>query len=93
MSRVVLQIPMEKSLRTEAERVAISQGFSSLQEVIRIFLRRLSDKKVKIIFEDEVLSERTSKLFAKIDEDIKKGKNLSPTFSSAKDATDYLNSL
>lgn len=41
MAKVILQIPMDKKLRDEATKVAKVQGFSSLQELIRVFLTQM----------------------------------------------------
>lgn len=77
MNRVVLQIPMEKTLRSEAEIAAISQGFSSLQEAIRVFVKRLADRKMTIVFEDTViLSKKAARRYDKIDEDYKNNRNI-----------------
>lgn len=77
MNRVVLQIPMEKDLKNEAEIVAIAQGFSSLQEAIRVFLKRFASKKMTITFEDTiVLSKKAQRRYARIDEDLKNNKNI-----------------
>ena len=54
----VLQVPMSKKLREKATLVALSQGYSSLQELVRVFLTLLADGKVRAAFE---LSEKPSK--------------------------------
>jgi hypothetical protein len=38
MNKTVLQIPINQELRISAEQEALSQGFSSLQELVRVFL-------------------------------------------------------
>ena len=48
MNTTTLQIPVSKSLKTNAQEVAKKLGFSSLQEVVRIFLTQLVSKKVTI---------------------------------------------
>lgn len=54
MSRTVLQIPMSPTLRKEAEKQALAHGFSSLQEAVRFFLKKLAEGKVdiKVIFKE-----------------------------------------
>lgn len=42
MNRTILQVPLDRTLRKEAEKQALSQGFSSLQEAVRIFLKKLA---------------------------------------------------
>lgn len=77
MNRVVLQIPMEKTLKSEAEIAAINQGFSSLQEAVRVFIKRLADRKMTVAFEDTIaLSPKAIARYNRIDEDLKKGKNI-----------------
>jgi hypothetical protein len=54
----VLQVPMSKELRNKATLVALSQGYSSLQGIVRVFLTQLADNKIKTIF---VLSTKKEK--------------------------------
>lgn len=90
MSRTVLQIPMSKELREEAEKEALQQGFSSLQEAIRIFLKKLASKTIGVTIEDTIrLSPRAIKRYSKIDEDLKKGRNI----YKAKDIDDLMRQL
>ena len=44
MQRAVLQVPINSQLRQQAEKAAMSQGFSSLQEIVRLFLTKLAEK-------------------------------------------------
>lgn len=53
MNRTVLQVPLDSALRKEAEKQALSQGFSSLQEAVRIFLKKLAKGEIEIIFKDK----------------------------------------
>lgn len=79
MSRTILQVPVNGALRREAEKQALSQGFSSLQEAVRIFLKKLAKGVIGISFEEEKviqLSPRAIKRYDKISEDIRKGKNV-----------------
>ena len=39
-------MPIDKKLRDEAEKRAKEEGFSSLQELIRFFLKKLAEGKV-----------------------------------------------
>lgn len=57
-NRVILQVPMPKSLKQKAEAVSTGYGFSSLQEMIRVLLTMFSKRKFKItITKDDLLSE------------------------------------
>lgn len=59
MSRTTLQIPLDTALRKEAETAAKEQGFSSLQELVRVFLKLLA--KGKIDFKIEMLIDPSDK--------------------------------
>ena len=45
-----IQIPMSYELRTESEKKAKEDGFSSLQEMIRLVLKNYSTNKFKVNF-------------------------------------------
>ncbi len=45
-----LQVPISVSLKTKAEEVAQSQGFSSLQELVRVFITNYTNGNVSITF-------------------------------------------
>lgn len=53
--RTVLQVPMSKELRRAAEKQAKKMGFSTLQDAVRFFLKKLADGKVeiKVIVKDD----------------------------------------
>ncbi len=82
MSKITLQVPMENKLRLEAEKVAMDIGFSSLQEVVRLFLKKLVTRSIDVGFYDTgdtdsmVLSDKADKRYSKMVKDIKKGKNI-----------------
>ncbi len=91
MGRTVLQIPLPKELKLSAEKAAYDAGFSSLQEVLRVFIKKFASKKIDLTFEENIvyLSPKAEKRYAKIDEDIKKGKNI----HEAADVDDFLRQL
>lgn len=79
MYKTVLQVPVASDLRKQAEQEAIRQGLSSLQEAVRIFLKKLAERRVRIRLEEEEtvqLSPRAIKRYDKIDEDFRKGRNV-----------------
>ena len=93
MNRVVLQIPIDKSLRSEAEVAAISQGFSSLQEAVRVFVKRLADKKISVSFEETIqLSPKAIKRYDKMTDDIISGKAKLVEVNSTAELMKHLNS-
>ncbi len=75
----VLQVPMSKELREKATLVALNQGYSSLQETVRVFLRQLAEKKIETCFlpivEEIQLSTKAIKRLNKQTADIKSGKS------------------
>ena len=90
MDKTVLQIPVSKNLRLRAEKTAINQGFSSLQEIIRVFMNKLATKTIDVTFKDAVvLSPQAEKRYAKMDHDFKSGKNV----YIAKNASDLMKQL
>ncbi|PJA49539.1 hypothetical protein CO169_01720 [Candidatus Shapirobacteria bacterium CG_4_9_14_3_um_filter_39_13] len=76
-NKTILQVPIDISLRDQALRAAESLGFSSLQETIRVFLRKLANKSITISFEEtENLSPSAEKRYAKMIRDYKENKNI-----------------
>lgn len=75
MNRTVLQVPINSDLRKAAEIEAKEQGFSSLQEVIRVFLRRLAQKRIGVTFGETIqLSQKNARRYDKMIEDIREGR-------------------
>ena len=79
-NRVILQIPMPKSLKKQAEAVAADYGFSSLQESIRVMVKKFAKRELTInVQENEEithLSPAAEKRYKKAIEDIKAGRNI-----------------
>lgn len=74
MNRTVLQIPLPAELRKEAEKQAIEQGFSSLQEAVRVFLKKLANGALGVRFEETViLSEKNAIRYGKMINEIESG--------------------
>lgn len=48
MNKSTIQVPVDNNLRINAENTASSLGFSSLQEIIRVFIAQLANKKITI---------------------------------------------
>ena len=75
MNRTVLQIPVSTDLRGKAELEAKKQGFSSLQEAVRIFLSKLARQRIEISFEEPIqLSQKAASRYDKMTDEIKSGK-------------------
>ncbi|OGE65021.1 hypothetical protein A3I48_03930 [Candidatus Daviesbacteria bacterium RIFCSPLOWO2_02_FULL_36_7] len=92
MQRTILQVPLPKELKISAEKAAQDAGFSSLQEVLRVFMNKFASKKIDLTFEEEVtyLSPKAEKRYMKIMRDIESGKE---RIYTAKDANDFLEKL
>lgn len=54
MNRAIIQVPVSPKLRKEAEKQATRQGFTSLQEAIRLFLNKLASKEIRVKLEEVV---------------------------------------
>ncbi len=93
MNRVVLQIPIDASLRKAAEKTAFEQGFSSLQEITRIFLKQLAEKTISVNFEQTIkLSPKAIKRYNKMIDDIESGKVKTPSFDNVDEMMKHLSS-
>ncbi|MBI4096996.1 MAG: hypothetical protein HY428_01095 [Candidatus Levybacteria bacterium] len=93
MQQTVLQVPVSKQLKTNAEKAALSHGFASLQEAVRIFLTRLAGGSTLVTFEEEetiVLSEKASKRYEKMDKEIESGKVKTEVFHDVDSIMEYL---
>lgn len=54
MSRVIVQVPTDKKLRDKATKVVQEYGFSSLQEVLRVFMAKLARREISVNLEENV---------------------------------------
>lgn len=90
MQKITLQIPMDSKLKIDAEKAALEQGFSSLQELVRVILFKVAQKKIEVNFEETIiLSKKADKRYARAMKDFKEGKNV----YTAKNADDFLRQL
>lgn len=90
MKKTILQVPLDKQLKNNAEKIASEQGFSSLQEIVRVFLTQLASKRVEIsLQESQKLSDRNESRYLKLTQDFESGQNI----SSAQNVDDLLKKL
>lgn len=93
MDTVTLQVPMSKTLRGEAAEVASSYGFSSLQDLIRLFLTKVANRQLAINVVERFpvveLSKKNEKRYLKMEKDFKEGKNI----YHAKSVNEFLSQL
>lgn len=78
MNKTILQVPMDSNLKKRAQDMAFASGFSSVQEVVRVFLHKFASQKIEVKILDTTiqLSPAAEKRYAKIVKDIKQGKNI-----------------
>lgn len=77
----ILQIPISKSLRYQAQSQVIEAGFSSLQDYIRLHLTQLKNNVIHLTTKSKpiVLSNKAIKRYNIISKDIDRNKNLYKT--------------
>lgn len=93
MDNTILQIPVNKNIRNQAALAAEKMGFSSLQEVVRLFLNKVAKGQIDIAFEPTVtLSAKNDERYAKMMSDIKSGKVKTKSFSNVNSLMEYLQS-
>lgn len=93
MSKTTLQIPLDTVLRRDAEEAAKEQGFSSLQELVRVILKKVAGGKIEFRIEEGVrLSNKAVKRYDEMTEDVAAGKVETKVFNNTDDVMDYLNS-
>lgn len=92
MNNTVLQIPMTIELREKSEKAAVEAGFSSLQEAVRIFLKKFSHRELVVSFDMPKikLSAKNEKRYMEMMNDYEKDKNIVRTHTT-KDFFDKLN--
>lgn len=76
MQKTILQVPITQDLKINAENAAHEQGFSSLQEIVRVFLSKLAANKVEVTLESIILSDENEKRYLGMTEDFEKDKNI-----------------
>lgn len=80
MDRLILQVPIPRVLKQQAEVVSLDYGFSSLQELIRVLLNKLARRELTISVQEteEIshLSPVSVKRYKKAIKDIKKDRNI-----------------
>jgi len=92
MDTTNLQIPIRKDLKIAATKAALEQGFSSLQEAVRVFINKLAKGMIDVAFMPKAikLSPRLIKKYNKIIDEVEKEKGLHKT-TSVDDLIEQLN--
>lgn len=92
-SATTLQIPISNSLKRDAKNAVQKQGFSSLQDFVRLILTKLVRNELTVTVgskeENITLTSSAKKRYANIVSDIKTGRNV----IEAKNPSDFLRKL
>ncbi len=93
-SKTNLQVPISVTLKAQAEEVAEKQGFSSLQEVVRVFITNYTSGNISVLFGNSI-SPQVLEIYEK---DLKLtkeaiAKNDVKIHMTANDAINHLSSL
>lgn len=95
MNTTILQVPIEKSFRNDVSKVVEEMGFSSLQDYIRLFLKKTLKGEVGVSIERfpaVKLSAKNAKRYDKMVDDYYAGKLKTKSFDNVDKMMDYLNS-
>lgn len=90
--QTVIHIKADKEVKENAAKVARDLGLN-LSDVINASLRNFIRTREVIFSDTPRMTPELEKLLDKVEEDIKKGRNIIGPFKSAKDANEYLDSL
>ena len=76
MDTTILQIPMSKSLKLASQGVANEYGFSSLQDLLRVVLTKLSRRELVISIHEPTiqLSQKNASRYAQMSKNFSDGK-------------------
>ncbi len=93
MNNTILQIPINKNVRDRAASKAEKIGFSSLQEVVRLFLNKIAIGEIDVTFEPKItLSVKNDQRYWRMINEVKTGKVKTKTFSDINSLMGYLQS-
>jgi len=78
MDTTILQVPLSKTLKRSAQEVANEYGFSSLQDLLRVILTKLSRRELIVSIEEPLvhLSKKNEERYLKMTEDFKINHNI-----------------
>lgn len=89
MKQVAVTIKIDDELKADVQALAKNMGLS-FSAIVENKLREVRRER-RVEFEEELIpNTKTAKLLREAEEDIKAGRNLSPTFDSVDDLFDYL---
>lgn len=92
MNDTILQIPVKKNVRDQAASVAEKMGFSSLQEVVRLFLNKMAAEEIDVRFEETIkLSPQSQKHYNQMIDEMESGRVKTKSFTDATSLMKHLN--
>jgi len=84
--RAIIQVPVNPALKKRVEKKAESDGFSSVQQLIRLVLAKYDRGSLEVNIQEQLppvqLSEKAIRRYNKIDRDIASGKIKLKSFDS-----------
>lgn len=92
MDSTILQIPIAKSFRDQVSDVVIEMGFSSLQDYLRLIMKKTLTKEIDVTVGPKpiMLSAKNAKRYEKIVDDYLSGKTKAKSFDNVDEMMDYL---
>lgn len=90
--KTVIHIKADREVKENARRAAEDLGLT-LSDVINASLRNFIRTREVIFSDIPTMTPELEKLLDSVEEDIKRGRNLSPAFKSAKEMDEYLDAL
>ena len=91
MEKTLINVKTDKALKEQAKKVARELGLS-LSDVVNESLRQMVKNREVNFSAVPRMTPELEVLLGRVEEDIKKGRNLSPVFTSAEEAILYLHS-
>jgi len=91
-NKTVIYIKADKEVKENAQKAAKDLGLS-LSDVINASLRNFIRSRQVVFSDTAVMTPELEKLLDTVEEDIKHNRNFSPDLKTAKEASDYLDSL
>lgn len=87
MDSTILQIPITKSFRDQVSEVVLEMGFSSLQDYLRLIMKKTLTKEIDITVGPKpiVLSARNAKRYDKMVDDVLSGREKVKSFDNVDD--------
>lgn len=92
MDTTILQIPITKSFRDEVSNIVTEMGFSSLQDYLRLIMKKTVTKEIDVTVGPKpiMLSAKNAKRYGKIVDDYLSGKSKTKSFDNVDEMMDDL---